>query len=77
LFPLSGAAFLVNALPVEAQHYVLLMPMVHGTEYLREGYFGGQITAHYDMAFMTLWNLILTLLGLAQVRRASLTLELE
>jgi len=77
LFPLSGAAFLVNALPVEAQHYVLLLPMVHGTEYLREGYFGGQITAHYDMAFMALWNLILTLLGLAQVRRASLTLELE
>jgi ABC-2 type transport system permease protein/capsular polysaccharide transport system permease protein len=71
LFPLSGAAFLVDALPEAAQKVVLLLPMVHGVEYLREGYFGSQITAHYDMAYMALWNAILTLLGLAQTRKIS------
>ena len=49
LFPLAGAAFLVDALPVQAQEYVLLLPMVHGVEMLREGYFGSQMTAHYDL----------------------------
>ena len=71
LFPLSGAAFLVDALPSPAREYVLLLPMVHGVEYVREGYFGSQVTAHYDLAYMALWNIALTLLGLAQIRRVS------
>jgi ABC-type polysaccharide/polyol phosphate export permease len=71
LFPLSGAAFLVSALPDAAQSFVLLLPMVHGVEFLREGYFGSQITAQYDIAYMALWNVILTLFGLAQTRKIS------
>ena len=71
LFPLSGAAFLVNALPEPAREYILLLPMVHGVEYVREGYFGSQVTAHYDMVYMALWNIGLTVLGLAQVRKVS------
>lgn len=71
LFPLSGAAFLVDALPEEAQKYVLLLPMVHGVEYLREGYFGSQVVAHYDLAYMAICNAILTLFGLIQVNRVS------
>ncbi|URD60539.1 ABC transporter permease [Sphingomonas sp. KRR8] len=73
LFPLSGAGFLVDALPTEAQHYVLLLPMVHGVEYVREGYFGTQMTAHYDMAYMAIINLVLTALGLAEVAKTSRT----
>jgi ABC-2 type transport system permease protein/capsular polysaccharide transport system permease protein len=71
LFPLSGAAFLVDALPPEGQKYILMLPMVHGVEFIREGYFGSQITAHYDMAYMALINLALTALGLAEVARTS------
>ena len=71
LFPLSGAAFLVSALPPVAQEFVLLLPMVHGVEYLREGYFGSQITALYDLEYMALWNTALTLFGLAQIRKLS------
>ena len=77
LFPLSGAAFLVDALPVQAQHYVLLLPMVHGVEMLREGFFGSQMVAHYSLGYMAVFNAVLTLLGLAQVRKVSMTLELE
>lgn len=71
LFPLSGAAFLVSALPDAAQKFVLLLPMVHGVEFLREGYFGSQITAYYDIGYMALWNVILTLFGLTQTRKIS------
>jgi ABC-2 type transport system permease protein/capsular polysaccharide transport system permease protein len=77
LFPLSGAAFLVDALPTNAQEIVLLLPMVHGVEYLREGYFGTQITAHYDLGYMALWNILLTLFGLAQARKVSMTVVPE
>lgn len=71
LFPLSGAAFLVDALPKAAQEAVLLLPMVHGVEFVREGYFGSQINAHYDLGYMALINTALTLLGLARVRTLS------
>jgi ABC-2 type transport system permease protein/capsular polysaccharide transport system permease protein len=71
LFPLSGAAFLVDALPPEAQRYILMLPMVHGVEFLREGYFGSKIVAHYDLGYMGLINTILTLLGLAETRKIS------
>jgi ABC-type polysaccharide/polyol phosphate export permease len=77
LFPLSGAAFLVDALPSKAQEFVLLLPMVHGVEYLREGYFGSAIVAHYDLAYMGLWNIILTFLGLIQLRTVSRTVVPE
>jgi len=71
LFPLSGAAFIVDALPKAGQQFVLLLPMVHGVEYVREGYFGSQIVAHYDMAYMALINLGITLLALAQTAKVS------
>lgn len=77
LFPLSGAAFLVDALPKPAQDVVLWLPMVHGIEYLREGYFGSQITAHYDLGYMALCNTVLTILGLAQIAKISRTVVPE
>lgn len=76
-FPLSGAAFLVDALPPIAQKYILLLPMVHGVEYLREGFFGSAIVAHYDMGYMAICNSVLTLLGLMQIKRISHTLVPE
>ena len=68
LFPLSGAAFLVDALPSAAREFILLVPMVHAIEMLREGYFGSAIKAHYDMGYMALWCTGLSLLGLAKLR---------
>lgn len=77
LFPLSGAAFIVDALPKTAQDAVLWLPMVHGVEYLREGYFGSRITAHYDLTFMAICNVGLTILGLAQLMKVSRTVVPE
>jgi capsular polysaccharide transport system permease protein len=71
LFPLSGAAFMVDWLPVTAQKVLLLLPMVHGVEVLRDGYFGSMVHTHYDLAYMAMCSLILTLLGLSQERIVS------
>jgi ABC-type polysaccharide/polyol phosphate export permease len=77
LFPMSGAAFLVDALPKTAQELVLLLPMVHGVELLREGYFGSQVVSHYDIGYMAIWCAVLTLLGLAKERAISKTVVPE
>lgn len=71
LFPLSGAGFLVDALPKAGQDIVLYLPMVHGVEYIREGYFGSVFVPHYDMAYMAVCNAFITLFALAQIRRIS------
>ena len=45
--------------------------MVHGTEYIREGYFGSRIRAHYDLAYMAFFNALLLLAALAKLRKIS------
>ncbi len=77
LFPLSGAAFMVDALPTTAQDVLLLLPMVHGVELLREGYFGSAFKAHYSIAYMAVMCTVLTLLGLAKTRQISRTVMPE
>ena len=68
MFPLSGAMFMVEWLPDVAQKIILYLPMVHGVEILREGYFGSAVLAHYDMSYMGFISLCLTLLGLSLTR---------
>jgi capsular polysaccharide transport system permease protein len=77
LFPLSGAGFMVNWLPPVSREFVLLLPMVHGVEMLREGYFGHLVTTHYDVGYMATINLVLSFLGLLMVRLASRHVEAE
>lgn len=69
LFPLSGAAFMLDAMPSTARYYLLFLPMVNGVEFLREGYFGSKVTSHYDMAYMAMANATITILAMAQVRK--------
>ncbi len=77
LFPLSGAAFMVDWLPPKGQDVVLLLPMVHGVEYLRESFFGRGIVAHYDLAYMAAVNLTLLFLGLMLLAMAARRVEAE
>lgn len=69
IFPLSGAAFVVDILPQSVQPYVLLLPMVNGVELVRDGYFGSLMHAHYDVGYTATVCMTLTLLGVAQLRR--------
>jgi capsular polysaccharide transport system permease protein len=75
LFPLSGAAFMVDWLPKKFQDAVLLLPMVHGVEMLRHGYFGNTVRTHYDIGYMAICCLVLSLCGLYAVREASRRVE--
>jgi ABC-2 type transport system permease protein/capsular polysaccharide transport system permease protein len=71
VFPLSGAAFLVSSLPTSAQNFVLYIPMVHGTEMIREGYFGTKVDTVYDPVYLIALTLIMMCLGLALSRRVT------
>jgi ABC-type polysaccharide/polyol phosphate export permease len=71
LFPLSGAAFTVSSLSPSFQKIVLMLPMVHGAEYLRDGFFGSKVHAIYDIKYMAGVNIVLSVLGLIQVRYLS------
>jgi capsular polysaccharide transport system permease protein len=76
LFPLSGAAFMVEWLPQDLQRFVLLLPMVHGTEILREGWFGDVVRTHHDVGYMAACCLVLSVAGLYVQRQANLRVEL-
>lgn len=71
MFPLSGAAFMVDALPPSAQHYALYVPMVNGVEIVRNGYFGDHIRTHYDLSYLVGCCMALSVLALAQVTAIS------
>jgi ABC-type polysaccharide/polyol phosphate export permease len=75
LFPMSGAAFMVEWLPKKLQDVVLFLPMVHGVELLRHGYFGNVVRTHYDIGYMAEFCLVLTLCGFYVVREASRRVE--
>ena len=75
--PLSGAFFLVDWLPESVQGLALLVPTVDCTELLREGFFGLTIHAHYDLFFVFVVNVALSLVALLVVRGVSVTVEGE
>jgi capsular polysaccharide transport system permease protein len=68
MFPVSGAIYMVDWLPQRLQELVLWLPMVHGVEMVRHGYFGEVVKTYEDPAYFAIANLLLTLGGLALVR---------
>ena len=77
MFPLSGAAFMVDWLPDAAQKFILWIPMVHGTEMIRHGYFGSAVHTYENPDYIALVNLVMLLIGLALVREAGRRVEPE
>lgn len=77
LFPISGAAVVVDAVPEASRQLMLLIPMVHCTEMIREGFFGSKVVAYYDVGYLFTWNLALTFFGLIIERRLSREIIIE
>jgi ABC-type polysaccharide/polyol phosphate export permease len=75
LFPMSGAAFMVDWLPKKLQDVVLLLPMVHGIELLRHGFFGDVVKPHFDIPYMAECCLVLMLCGLYFTQQAERRIE--
>ena len=70
MFPLAGAAFMVDWLPPAGQEVVLWLPMVHGVEMVRQGFYGHLVRTYFDIGYVIHANLALTLAGLLVLRLA-------
>jgi capsular polysaccharide transport system permease protein len=70
LFPLSGAVFMVDWLPRAWHDPILLLPMVHGVEMLRSGWFGSAVTTHFDAGYLASVTMVLSFAGIALARDA-------
>jgi ABC-2 type transport system permease protein/capsular polysaccharide transport system permease protein len=77
VLPLSGAGFTLDSIPASFREVLLYVPMVSGIEFVREGYFGSKIVSHYDMTYMAICCLCVTLLAFAQERIVSRTVVPE
>jgi ABC-2 type transport system permease protein/capsular polysaccharide transport system permease protein len=71
LFPLSGSAFMVAILPPAAQEVVLYIPVVHGVEMLREGWFGERARAVYDLSYLIPFIAVLAFFAMLKVRQVA------
>lgn len=65
---LSGTFYFVSALPPQAQEILLWIPMIHGTEMFRHGYFGATVVTMENPWYLILWDIILLLAGLLSVK---------
>ena len=74
---LSGLVYLVEWLPLAGQKFVLLFPMVHGLELLRDGYFGSTFSAHYNILYMSICCLCLMLIGLILINHTERRIQPE
>lgn len=77
MFPLSGAVFMVDWLPQSAQKSVVWVPMIHGVEMIRHGYFGEVVRTHENPLYFSLVNLFLTFVGLSLVRETGRRVQPE
>lgn len=77
MFPLSGAVYMVDWLPRPAQEAIVWLPMVHGVEMIRHGFFGSVVHTHEDPYYFALANLALTLIGLALTRESGRRVQPE
>jgi ABC-type polysaccharide/polyol phosphate export permease len=66
---------MVEWLPTNMQRAVLLLPMVHGTEILREGFFGNVVKTHYSIGYMAACCITMTLGGLYLAHQVGRRLE--
>jgi len=77
LFPLSGAGFMVDWFPKYVQEFLYWVPMIHGTEMIRHGFFGSAVKTYEDPLYFSMVNTALLLLGLALVRETGRRVEPE
>jgi capsular polysaccharide transport system permease protein len=69
MFPLSGAMFMVDWLPKNVQEYALWVPMIHGVEMMRDGYYGTMVRTYYSVPFFFVVSSIMVGIGLILVNR--------
>jgi capsular polysaccharide transport system permease protein len=74
MIPLSGSFVMMQSLPPGARSLMLWVPTVSCAELLREGYFGPVVTSYYDVSYVVVFNCMVLLFALIQIRIVSRTL---
>ena len=64
LLAVSGTFFMVDWLPLAAQEVVSWVPMVHPVEMMRAGYWGDSPRFHYNVGYIVLVCLVMSLVSL-------------
>jgi capsular polysaccharide transport system permease protein len=67
--PFSGAAYMLDWMPIQTHDILLWIPMLHCTEMIRHGFFGHIIKTYEDPSYVITCNLILTFIGLILLKR--------
>lgn len=75
LFPISGAMFMAHWLPGDVREVVLWLPMVHGVEMLRGGWFGPTVMTYESPGYFFSAIAALLLVGLLLVRTGGRPVE--
>lgn len=70
LLPISGAFYMVEWLPKNAQDIIWYIPLVHCFEMFRAGFFGDEVTTHWTWWYPLVWGLVLFAVGLSAIERA-------
>ena len=77
ILPMSGVFYMVDWLPKGFQNIVLWVPMVHGTEMIRHGFFGSIVHTHENPAYFIVINLVTLLFGLVLIKASARWIEVE
>ncbi len=77
LFFISGVFFFVVWLPMDLRELVLWVPMIHGTEMMRHGYYGNLVQTFENPLYLITWNLVLSFLGFIAIRSPRLIDSME
>jgi capsular polysaccharide transport system permease protein len=77
LFWTSALFHPVESLPKSARDILLLNPMTHAIELVRDGWFPGYGAHHADPWYPAVWILVLLFLGLTVERLARKRLEIS
>jgi capsular polysaccharide transport system permease protein len=74
--PISGAFYMVDWIPSEAQAYVLYTPFVHGFEMFRDGVYGSTTPTYYSPSYLFLFSTVLVVGGLVTLKKARKNLHI-
>lgn len=75
MMPLSGVFVFVHNLPQNIQSMAQWIPMIHGTEMFRHGYFGDSVTTYESISYLVICDLAMLLIGLIMVKNFSKGIE--
>lgn len=77
MLPFSGLFYMVSWMTPTMRGFLLLSPFVNGMEMMREGIWGDQITAYYNVWNPIICSLVAIMIGLILCRRVRRTLTVE